>query len=116
MKTVAIFVLAIAAMASAKSHATSNRISYQQAMKVKSIQCDVCTFIVTELDNVIMADQTQEDIIKAVEEVCTLVDGVISGLGATCNALVESYLPQIIDGLVHNQLSPASVCGTLTLC
>ena len=63
-----------------------------------------------------MAEQTLDQLIELVEELCFGIDGLFPGAGATCNTLVETYLPQIVEGLVNNQLSPASVCATLTLC
>merc|ERR1711956_8070 len=110
MKAVTVLLLAGLALASAsalpKSARTSPLSSYRQAMKAKGIGCDICTLVVTEIDK----------LIELVEELCSGIDGLFPGAGATCNALVETYLPQIIEGLVNNQLSPASVCATLTLC
>ena len=63
-----------------------------------------------------MADQTLDQHIELVEGLCPGIDGLFPGAGATCNALVETYLPKIIEGLVNNQLSPVSACATLTLC
>merc|ERR1712129_650549 len=110
MKAIAVLLLAGLALASAsalpKSAKTSPLSSYRQTMKAKGIGCDICTLVVTEIDK----------LIELVEELCSGIDGLFPGAGATCNALVETYLPQIIEGLVNNQLSPASVCATLTLC
>merc|ERR1711890_109419 len=84
----------------------SYKLSYEQALKAKGVGCDICTSVVTEIDK----------LLQFVEQLCTAIDGLFPGSGATCNALVETYLPQIIEGLINNQLSPASVCETLTLC
>ena len=35
---------------------------------------------------------------------------------ATCNALVESQLPAIIDGLVNDNLNPQEVCVKIAAC
>ena len=118
MKAVAVLLLAGLALASAsalpKTAKTSHTLSYKQAMKAKGIGCDICTLVVTEIDKLLVAGE--DSIIDAAEGICEAVDGLFPGAGATCNALIESYLPQIIEGLVDNQLSPASVCGLLTLC
>ena len=114
MKAVAVLLLAGLAMTSAVS--TSPKMAYSQMLKAKSIQCDICTFIVTEIDKLLVDDSNIDAIIVEVEKLCSSIDGVFPGAGASCNALVETYLPQIIEGLVNNQLSPASVCGALTLC
>merc|ERR1711974_16385 len=119
MKTVAVLLVAIVGLGMASAlppKARSLPITYKQAMKAKSIQCDICQLIVTEIDNLITSAQTMDELINLVEKLCGQLDGVFPGFGATCNNLVETYLPQIIEGLVNNQLSPASVCKTLTLC
>merc|ERR1712029_158072 len=122
MKAVAVLLLAGLALASAsalpKSAKSSpvHKLSYKQAMKAKGIGCDICTLVVTEIDKLIVANETMDTIVETVEQLCSGIDGLFPGAGATCNALVETYLPQIIEGLVNNQLSPASVCATLTLC
>merc|ERR1712241_1514981 len=113
MKAVAILLLAGLALASAsalpKSAKTSPaRLSYRQVMKAKGIGCDICTLVVTEIDKLIVADQTMDELVVLVEGLCSAIDGLFPGAGATCNALVETYLPQIVEGLVNNQLSPAS--------
>merc|ERR1712223_39270 len=101
MKAVAILLLAGLAMTSASAlpKAAKTQLSYEQVMKAKGVGCDICTLVVTEID-----------------QLGSAIGGLFPGSGAACNALVETYLPQIIEGLVNNQLSPASVCGLLTLC
>merc|ERR1712045_153527 len=120
MKAVAVLLLAGLAMASAMPKAAKtapvHKLSYEQVMKAKSVGCDICTLVVTEIDKLLAADETMDSVVEFVEQLCGAIDGLIPGAGATCNALVESYLPQIIEGLINNQLSPASVCGLLTLC
>ena len=115
MKAVAVLLLASLAMASASAlPKTSHKLSYRQAMKAKGIGCDICTLVVTEIDKLLV--EGTDSVVDLVEELCSGIDGLFPGAGATCNALVESYLPQIIEGLVNNQLSPESVCTLLTLC
>merc|ERR1712241_678764 len=122
MKAVAVLLLAGLALASASAlpksakSAVSYRLSYEQALKTKGVGCDICTLVVTEIDKLLAADETMDSVVQFVEQLCTAIDGLFPGSGATCNALVETYLPQIIEGLINNQLSPASVCETLTLC
>merc|ERR1711997_987218 len=87
MKSVAILLFIGLSMAAART-TTRHQMTYKQALKAKSIQCDLCTAL----------------------------DGVFPGAGSSCNTIVETYLPQIIEGLVNNQLSPSAVCSALTLC
>jgi hypothetical protein len=96
--------------------AQTNHLSYNQVMKVKDIGCTICTFVVGEIDKILQAEESMDAIIGLVEELCNGLDSLVPGAGASCNSLVERYLPQIIDGLVNNQLSPTAVCGSLTLC
>lgn len=114
MKAVAALLLIGLAMTSAAS--ITPKMTYQQTLRAKSIQCDICTFIVTEIDKILASDSTIDQLIEQVEKLCSSLDGIFPGAGASCNAIVETYLPQIIQGLVENQLSPSSVCSALTLC
>merc|ERR1711981_654332 len=118
MKTIAILLFATCGLtlASALPAKHSLPMTYQQALKAKSIQCDICTFIVTEIDKILVDDQVTDAFIQEVEKLCTSLGSVFPGAVEGCNAIVETYLPQIIEGLVNNQLSPASVCQALTLC
>ena len=89
-----VLLLAGLAMASAsalpKAIKTSHTLSYRQTMKAKAIGCDICTIVVTEIDKLIIYGE--DSIIDAVKGLCATVDGLFPGAGATCNALVESYL------------------------
>lgn len=55
---------------------------------------------------------SQEEVVKAVEKVCTLLP---SSLSAQCKDLVETYGQAIIELLVQ-QADPKTVCTVLALC
>ena len=118
MKTTLIVLLAGLCMASAIPMSAKAKAikDYKQVMQAKSIGCDICTFVVTEVDKILVQAETEQAAIDLIEQLCAQLDAAFPGATAACNALVETYLPQIIEGLVNNQLSPASVCGALTLC
>merc|ERR1711890_228394 len=116
MKAIAILLFVGLASANALPAKHSLPMTYKQALKAKSIQCDICTFIVTEIDHILVTDEVTDALIQQVEVLCTSLDNVFAGAGEVCNAIVETYLPQIINNLVNNQLSPAKVCQALTLC
>merc|ERR1739840_9525 len=97
MKAVAGLPLASASALPKSAKTSPAKLSYRQAMKAKGIGCDICTLVVTEIDKLIVADQTLDELIQLVEQLCSGIDGLFPGSGATCNALVESYLPQIIE-------------------
>merc|ERR1711981_1209872 len=63
-----------------------------------AITCQLCTTIITDLDNFITSDTTEAEIVAFVEQLCSAIGALIPGLEETCNAFVEANLPGIIDG------------------
>ena len=49
-------------------------------------------------------------------QICSALGAILPDLVATCNALVESQLPAIIDGLVNDNLNPQEVCNSIAAC
>jgi hypothetical protein len=84
-----------------------------QASEGEGHGCNICTLIMTEIDTIIAADATEDAILEAILPICSYMPETLIGF---CNSLIETNLHAIIDGLVHNQLSPEAVCGTLSLC
>merc|ERR1712106_1089437 len=74
------------------------------------LTCDICVDIMTDLDNFITSDTTEQQIIDFVKEICHALGQIISGFEATCNLLVSSHLPAIIEGFVNDNLDPTQVC------
>ena len=56
--------------------------------------------IVTDIDEWLTSDKTEQEIVDFVKELCHALGSIIPGFEATCNFLMESQLPGIIDGLV----------------
>merc|ERR1712142_1416862 len=77
------------------------------------LTCDICTDIMTDLDNFITSDTTEQEIIDFVKEICHALGQLISGFEATCNLLVTSQLPAIIEGFVNDNMDPTQVCTDL---
>merc|ERR1711890_196186 len=118
MKAALLIVIAGLAMASAlpkPSSQISLQMTYQQTMKAKSIQCDMCKLLVTQLEDLIFNAQTTDELVQMVEQLCSQLDGVFPGFGATCNSFVETYMPAVIEQ-IENELAPTKVCQALTLC
>ena len=42
-------------------------------------------------------------------KICAAVGSLIDGFEATCNFLIQSQLPAIIEGFVHDNLDPTQV-------
>merc|ERR1712027_21728 len=80
------------------------------------LTCSICVDVVTDLDNFITSDTTEQQIIDFVEQICSALGAILPDLVATCNALVESQLPAIIDGLVNDNLNPQEVCNSIGAC
>merc|ERR1712045_898425 len=94
----------------------SSLVSCDQAEQPKDLLCDICIDIVTDLDEWITSDSTMADIIEFVEGLCRALGAIASELELLCDALVESTLPDIIDGLVNDNLSPTEVCANIGAC
>merc|ERR1712227_244299 len=94
----------------------SSLVSCDQAEQPKDLLCDICVDIVTDLDEWITSDSTMDDIINFVEGLCRALGAIASELEQLCDTLVESNLPEIINGLVEDNLSPTEVCANIGAC
>merc|ERR1711915_34364 len=72
--------------------------------------CDLCKDIITDIDEFLVSDQTEQDIVEFVQQICAALGAIISGFEATCNFLIQSQLPEIIEGIVNDNLNPEQVC------
>merc|ERR1712115_292695 len=76
----------------------------------KDLLCDICIDVVTD------SDQTMDDIIHFVEGLCTALGAIDPTLEVLCKSMIESQLPDIINGLVNDNLKPDEVCATIGMC
>merc|ERR1711970_337072 len=74
------------------------------------LTCDICIDIMTDLDEFITSDTTEQEIIDFLKEICHALGQIISRFEATCNLLVMSQVPGIIEGMVNDNLNPTQVC------
>merc|ERR1712018_947948 len=74
------------------------------------LTCQICVDIVTDLDNWLTDDKTEQEIVDFVKQLCAAIGQLIPGFEATCDFLIESQLPSIIDGLVNDNLDPTTIC------
>merc|ERR1711875_95535 len=63
------------------------------------LTCSICIDIITDLDNFITSDTTEDQIVAFFKELC--------------HTLMETQLPAIIDGLVNDNLNPQQVCDSI---
>merc|ERR1712181_84655 len=72
------------------------------------LTCSICIDIITDLDNFITSDTTEDQIVQFFKELCHTLGGLLgASIEEQCNALMESQLPAIIDGLVNDNLNPS---------
>merc|ERR1712059_238289 len=72
--------------------------------------CSICVDVITDFDNWLTEDKTEQEIVDFVKEICHTLGQLIAGFEGICNSIVESQLPTIIDGLVNDYLNPEKVC------
>merc|ERR1711910_316281 len=86
------------------------------SVPTNDLTCSICVDVVTDLDNFITSDTTEQQIVEFVEQICSALGSILPDLEATCKALVEAQLPAIIDGLVEQNLNPQEVCNSIMAC
>ncbi|XP_057695714.1 prosaposin-like [Corythoichthys intestinalis] len=74
--------------------------------------CAICEFVMKQLESMLEDHATEEEVIEAVEKVCTYLP---SSLTAQCKDLIQTYGEAIIDLLVK-QADPKAVCTMLAFC
>ncbi|XP_074648494.1 prosaposin-like isoform X2 [Tubulanus polymorphus] len=74
--------------------------------------CVLCEFVMKELDGLLLKNATEQDIIAALDKVCSLLPSTISG---QCESFVNQYAPLIIKLLI-NDFAPGVICKQLGLC
>ncbi|KAK6301405.1 hypothetical protein J4Q44_G00274580 [Coregonus suidteri] len=77
-----------------------------------SPQCGVCEFMMKEVETMLEDEQTEQDVVHAVEKVCSVLP---SSLSAQCKDLIEAYGQAIIELLVQ-EADPKTICTVLGLC
>merc|ERR1712141_779165 len=82
----------------------------------KGLLCDVCVDVVTDIDEFLTSDSTIDEILKFVEGICHALGAIDPTLEALCVSLVEAQLPEIITGLVEDNLNPSEVCAAIGAC
>ncbi|XP_048579093.1 prosaposin [Nematostella vectensis] len=77
-----------------------------------STECVLCEFVMKELDDMLSKNSTQQEIIQAVEKVCSILPSTIK---SKCDQFVQEYGPALIE-ILEQEVSPKLVCTTLGLC
>merc|ERR1711997_1143892 len=85
-----------------------------QGPEPKDLLCDICIDVITDLDQWLTSDSTEDQIVEWIEQVCDLLSALVPE--AICKSLIESQIPAIIDGLVNDNLNPQELCNSLGAC
>jgi hypothetical protein len=81
------------------------------------LTCTICIDVVTDLDNFITSETTEQQIVDFAKEWCHILGSFLGEtLEAQCNAMFEENLPGIIDGIVNDNLNPQQVCEKIMAC
>merc|ERR1711988_1604481 len=62
------------------------------------------------------SDATMDEILKFVEGLCHALGAIDPTLETLCVSLIEAQLPEIINGLVQDNLDPSQVCSSIGAC
>jgi hypothetical protein len=81
------------------------------------LTCSICIDVMTDLDNFITSETTEQQIVDFAKELCHLLGSLLGEtIEAQCNAMFEENLPGIIDGIVNDQMNPQAVCESISMC
>merc|ERR1719402_1195369 len=80
--------------------------------------CNICIDMVTDVDNWLTTDTTEDQIVAYVEQICLAIAAVIPDPMTEfyCKALIENQLPGIIEALVNQGLNPTQFCNQVGAC
>ncbi|XP_048578655.1 prosaposin isoform X2 [Nematostella vectensis] len=84
----------------------------EEAPQLNSVTCEVCTVVMSYLDDTLKENATEEEIKEALDKVCSYLP---SSIKSECTALVDEYSDAIINAIVSG-LQPEMVCAEIGLC
>ena len=82
----------------------------------------------TDIDQFITSDTTEQEIVDFIKQVgtdvlttiykkslqlCAGLGQIIPNFEATCNFIIQSQIPALIDAFVHDNLDPTQVCTSV---
>ena len=82
------------------------------------LTCDICIDVMTDIDEFITDESTEEQIIGMFKELCHAMGSLLGSqdLEDQCIALFEENLPAIIEAFVNDNLNPTEVCVDIGAC
>merc|ERR1712027_105540 len=82
----------------------------------KDLMCDICQDIVRDLDEWITSDSTIDEIVHFADGLCDGLGWIGQDLADLCKQLMDDNLPDIINGLVNDNLAPEQICVNIGWC
>merc|ERR1712170_129564 len=82
----------------------------------RDLMCDICQDIVRDLDEWITSDSTIDEIVHFAEGLCDGLGWIGQDLADMCKQLIDDNLPDIINGLVNDNLAPEQICANIGWC
>merc|ERR1711868_29628 len=83
----------------------------QKTMKLLVVfACAICKDIMEDLDEFITSDTTEQEIVDFIKQICGALGSIIPDFEATCNFIIQSQIPALIDAFVHDNMDPTQVC------
>jgi saposin len=96
----------------AQCSAVSNCQKNGQLGSAGNVECELCQYAITAVDNYLSQNATDTKIIDELEKVCSILP---SGDQAACKAFIDSEGPALIQYIVQ-QLDPKTVCTDIKAC
>ncbi|XP_007505698.2 prosaposin-like isoform X1 [Monodelphis domestica] len=106
--------------ASVSAHASDTRMISALEPEENSVQtradptCELCHFISKEIANSLDNKQTTEDVLHAVEKVCSVIPNYVY-MAESCRDWVSAYGRSVVH-LLLEETDPDLVCGALRVC
>ena len=88
--------------------------SFSALPEQSELSCTLCLDILTDLDNFITEDTTEEEIVERFEIICLYLFFLGSNMVEDCEAMMEK-LPEIIESIVDKH-PPQDICEALGAC
>merc|ERR1712080_707963 len=70
------------------------------------LTCTLCVDIITDIDNFITSDTSEQQIVDFAKQLCDLIGMIVPDMEAACDLMIETQLPSIIRRARQRQPGP----------
>nr|XP_040568731.1 proactivator polypeptide-like 1 [Lepeophtheirus salmonis] len=82
----------------------------------KTVKCNVCKYVMSEVEEYITADSTEETVLAKLMEVCDKLSSVSDLLVKGCKVIVTQVIKPELEDIITNRPTPQAACENLRLC